>query len=299
MSTSVFNTAPSSVTGLFALWGAALSAALTACGITATTDTGQVNWGGTITSPTTTNTYPYYEIRQFTDTLQTGAGSNPIYLKIEYGSGYNAAANPGLRITIGSGSNGSGTLTGITSVTTQCAGSTSSSTLYPSYISSDGSRLQIILWPANNGACVFSISRTVNDVGAYTNDGVNLLFFSSGTPHGAQFISAPGGVGSYPSTGLITPCTALPSATLTVNALSNNYGLNMGVFPIYPFAGFTYNFDYAVLCCNYNDFNSNANGTINTFSINGVNHNYIYTNSVNASGINGNSSIFGLFVRFE
>lgn len=91
----------------FRAWGSYISARLTAVGITVTADTGQINWT-TVLTPSGVGVYAGYEIRQFTDTLQATA---PVFIKIEYGEGA-GADNPAIRMQFGSGSNGSGALTG-------------------------------------------------------------------------------------------------------------------------------------------------------------------------------------------
>ena len=80
------------------------------CGVTQTTDTGQINTS-TVTRAGTTNTAAGYVILKFNDTLQATV---PVFIKLEFGSGSTATTSPQMWITIGAGSNGSGTLTGIT-----------------------------------------------------------------------------------------------------------------------------------------------------------------------------------------
>jgi len=93
----------------FRAWGSAINAALTAIGLVQTSDTGQINWT-TVTRAVGSNTAQGYEIWRMNDTSQSTC---PIYLKLEYGSG-SAAANPSMWITVGTGSNGSGSITGTT-----------------------------------------------------------------------------------------------------------------------------------------------------------------------------------------
>jgi hypothetical protein len=91
----------------FRAWGLSVRTALVAIGLTRTADTGQIDWT-TVAKPAAGTTSQGYEIWQMTDTAQTTC---PIIIKIEYGSG-SAAANPGLWFTVGTASNGSGTITG-------------------------------------------------------------------------------------------------------------------------------------------------------------------------------------------
>ncbi len=91
----------------FRLWGSYIAARFAAVGLVQTADTGQINWV-TVTTPAGVNTYSGYEIWRFADALQASA---PVYFKIQYGEG-STADGPGVRVQFGSGSNGTGTLTG-------------------------------------------------------------------------------------------------------------------------------------------------------------------------------------------
>jgi hypothetical protein len=72
-----------------------------------TSDTGQIDWTTVTAQNTNADDIRGYEIRKSND------GLKDIYVKIEYGSGY-AWYSWMLRFTVGSGSNGSGTITGAT-----------------------------------------------------------------------------------------------------------------------------------------------------------------------------------------
>jgi hypothetical protein len=89
----------------FRAWGLDLSAAFAEVGLVKTADTGQIDWV-TVTRPAGLNTAAGYEIWRYTNSL--------VFLKIEYGTGI-TAATPGMWLTVGEGSNGSGTLTGAVS----------------------------------------------------------------------------------------------------------------------------------------------------------------------------------------
>jgi hypothetical protein len=106
--------------------------ALPSCWVN-TSDTGQINLT-TVVKPAAANTSQGYEIWRMNDTLQS---TKPVFIKIEYGSGP-AAATPAYWLTIGIGSDGAGTITGIlfartqvpavsnnTSATNKCFGSAS------------------------------------------------------------------------------------------------------------------------------------------------------------------------------
>lgn len=96
-------------TGNFRVWGKNISDCLAAGGFIQTADTGQINWA-TIIPGGGAFAADGYEIWRSNDA--TGSLVE-FYMKIEYGSGANSAAGA-IWITIGWGSNGTGTVTGIT-----------------------------------------------------------------------------------------------------------------------------------------------------------------------------------------
>ena len=119
-----------STTG-FRAWGSEVSAQLAAIGLVQTADTGQINWT-TVTWTATANVSSGYEIWRFADST--------LYFKLEYGTGPNGSGYPSMWMTVGTGSNGSGTITGgaaISARTIITCSSTPVSTLtnFPSYFS--------------------------------------------------------------------------------------------------------------------------------------------------------------------
>lgn len=183
MTTSTFTTAIShAATANFRAWGLELSNALTTVGFIKSADTGQINWA-TVTRPAV-NTSGGYEIRYLNDSLH---GTAPIYMKIEYGTNTTGAAYPAMWITIGTGSNGSGTITG-----TIIAREENVLGIYPldSAVATKTSFVCMVtgcVWIAfkcKNRATyypVFSwmLSRTWNSSGAATADG--LIFYRPNT----------------------------------------------------------------------------------------------------------------------
>jgi hypothetical protein len=95
-------------------WGSALSAALQGCGLVMTADTGQVDWL-TVTRPSI-NTFNGYEIYRFDDAMQATA---PIFIKVQYGTG-SSTTHARILLIIGTGSNGSGTITGTQTANQGC-----------------------------------------------------------------------------------------------------------------------------------------------------------------------------------
>lgn len=128
MSTNSFSSAiDHSSDANFRTWYGEIRTAMAAVGMVQTSDTGQVN-PATMTRPGT-STFAGYEIWRFADTLQATA---PIYIKIEMGTG-SATTRPTLAITVGTGTNGAGTLTGVVSTRQVIDAGVPAATSWPSY----------------------------------------------------------------------------------------------------------------------------------------------------------------------
>lgn len=175
VSTYIANVAPiNSSNALFRAWGSGISTALAAVGLVKTADTGQIDWA-TVVAAAPANTQQGYEIWRFNDSLQATA---PIFLRIAYGSG-SATAMPSLWFTIGKGSDGAGTITGVLQAATQVSAAASSATVLPCYVSSgDGSMLAFGGGVAPTGGCTlwwFTIERSRSVSGAATATGLSFL----------------------------------------------------------------------------------------------------------------------------
>jgi hypothetical protein len=172
---------------MFRLWGASVGPALSAIGLVQTSDTGQINWT-TVLAPITTNQYRGYEIWRLNDSLQ---GSAPVFFKIEYGSS-SAAASPSLRITVGKGSDGAGTITNqIVQITTGFAGASSITFSYASS-SSGGAGFSLYLAPFNPSgqtSPAFSFERSLDSAGNPTTEGVMIASGANAASLGANWQS--------------------------------------------------------------------------------------------------------------
>lgn len=166
-------------TATFRVWGLENNVALTAVGLTQTADTGQINWT-TVALPGTTNTQAGFEIWRFNDTLQ---GTAPLFIKLDYGTGSSTAV-PLIGITIGQGSNGSGTLTGTLSTRVAVANVSPSSTITNAtsfwvYNATAGFLGQAWKFGINSGGASsiipvggFTLERSCDTTGASTGDAV-------------------------------------------------------------------------------------------------------------------------------
>ncbi|MBA0084319.1 MAG: hypothetical protein HRJ53_04920 [Acidobacteria bacterium Pan2503] len=84
------------------------NALVTQCGLTQTGDTGQMAVPCVTAAPNAGSQSAGFYIFRFNDTLQA---TLPIFFKLEFGSGAGGANYPGMAVTLGTGSNGSGTIT--------------------------------------------------------------------------------------------------------------------------------------------------------------------------------------------
>lgn len=228
MTTATYSTAwKHTASADFQAWGSALSAAMQSCGLSQTTDTGQINWS-TVAIPTVILTSGGYEIYKFTDALQATA---PIFIKIEYGSG-ETLITPMIWITVGTGTNGAGALTGVTTTRTSTSMLVNSNTAlisntlpYATYICFDGSYLGV-LHKYNSIAsgsvsgtfpgAFFMVGRKTNPAtGAYVAGGITCVTFPA----------------SPSSTNICTPLVqSLNTATATL------YSIATGTWAMIPFS---------------------------------------------------------------
>lgn len=208
----------------FRNWGQGIAAQLTAIGIVKAADTGQIDWS-TVLKPTTAG-FAGYEIWRFNDTLQA---TKPVFIKIEYGvtSGID---RPNLRITVGTGTNGAGTLTG--GVTTPFSFSTSSKNIgntLPSFCSGSSSRLNLFTnHDVSNPAFYMGVfvERTKNSAGQDTPDGIVVFcLYSSAVAY--QLITAGGLVSTLMSA----------SPTVAVSIGLTQVGGNLVLMPAIIFCG--------------------------------------------------------------
>jgi hypothetical protein len=203
----------------FRVWIAEMITQLvTTCGVTQTADTGQVNTA-TVTRPAI-NSVAGYSILRFNDTAQA---TSPIFIKIEYGAGA-AITQPIMMITVGTGSNGSGTLTGTLSPRTSIVGATiaSTSTGYVSrwcYNTTDG--VLSFTWKLNGAGAGSNLATLVL---ARTNDG-------TGAPTTAGYFLMTNGNTSVAilASGGATYCYSYGSSSFVVSGITAYAGPVLGL----------------------------------------------------------------------
>lgn len=187
--------------------------------LTQTADTGQINTA-TVTRPGATNTAAGYAMFRFNDTLQSTA---PCFIKLEFGTNGTATTGVQMWVTVGTGSNGTGTITGNqTSRMVVCYGNgapTSNVTSYTSrFVYNATYGFLGLCWKQNgnnNGATTFvggfQIFRSNDNTGAATGDAINLL---------TSYYSGPGGTTS--SMGYLQTISALTTALYPTTLSSGN-----------------------------------------------------------------------------
>lgn len=189
----------------FRTWASGIAAQIAAMGLVKHTDSGQINLA-TVARPAI-NTYAGYEIYRFDDALQA---TKPVYIKIEYGIAA-VADRPSLAFTVGTGTNGAGTLNSQVGSrrTLLPTGSKLSGNILSSYCSGSNERLSLCthLDPSSTLALFINIERTKDSAGDPTNDGIATAFTAGGTGFWQTVPLA----GSIPAGGSIQPFFPLSS----------------------------------------------------------------------------------------
>ena len=165
-------------------WGNELSGRLSTIGLVQTADTGQIDWV-TVTRPGT-NTDAGYEVWRFNDSLQ---GTAPIFLKLYYGTGGGVDA-PRLSFQIGTGSDGSGALTGTTTSIINCTANqasvpTGTSPYFSTLCLAEGHLGFVLKYNAGIGTgrakFALTITRTVDESGSLTATGCFVSYPNTGS----------------------------------------------------------------------------------------------------------------------
>ena len=171
----------------FRAWGSDLSAAFAEVGLVKTADTGQIDWV-TVLRPAS-GVSAGYEIWRYTD--------SSVFMKIEYGTGSGGPGVPGLWLTVGTGSNGSGTLTGAVS-NRRSANATSTSMDNPGtsrqsfLVYKDGFFGFVGYRFARNATSPWmyaSVAKTTNAAGAQDSRGATVYWYQVSAPPAVQALN--------------------------------------------------------------------------------------------------------------
>jgi hypothetical protein len=219
------------------------TAFVTTLGLTQTGDTGQMAVPCVSALPGGANTAAGYYVFAFNDTLQASA---PIYIKMECGTGTSTAV-PGIFMTVGTGTNGAGTITGTVHPRSKwsCDGALASTT--NNYVSRFCyNTTQGVLWCAfkqgvnNNlvglstaffGFCIY---RSIDNTGAPTANATNILM-PSNTTNGSN--SGYFAAIDYPQAALITPSNQQNWGYIPLSVTSTQVGTTAQVFPVFQYNG--------------------------------------------------------------
>lgn len=216
-------------TATFQAWGASVKAVLAAAGFVQTADTGQIDW--TTVSKPGTNTLAGYEVWRMNDTQQASA---PIFFRLSYGT-FNVTDRVYITIQFGTGSNGSGTLTGSAAAIglVQASGGAGTGS-FTSYVATGEGYGSAIIKGGSGANFWLSISRSCD---------------SSGTPNAIGWTAVCGGVNSGPytyfqavGTGFLTVPTLNAISVVPGGVTSSlvgadyqvflNWGLNPRMYPL-------------------------------------------------------------------
>jgi hypothetical protein len=180
-----------------------------------------------VTAPSGANQVRGYEVWRMADALQAQA---PVFMKIEYGASNAYSTGPGVWITLGTGSNGSGALTGQVGLRGQVfLNSEPSSTVpYRCLFSGDPGRFGFCMGVNDENMNFFMwhvIERSKDASGADTAEGVYRCGVSNGNYPFAQFL---------PMTGIIPPVESSIGCNAP-GAGTGALGSDVVLYPIYPF----------------------------------------------------------------
>lgn len=256
----------------FQAWCQGIAAQLVVAGLVKTADTGQIN-NATVVKPAATNTVQGYEIYRFNDALQATV---PVFIKIEYGSG-GAVDRPSLWWTVGSSTNGAGTLGGQLSARRQfnAISSKSAGVTLPSYCcgNSTGAFMMVNNYDSasTNFGLLMIIERTRDGSGAATSDGVIMFGSAISNNNWHQILPASGSVpAGLQNTSVV--CVASVSAMCTNNTIAVAvYGTSVAVAPYMTFIGKAL-FGMAACYARSSDVSPGVSMVVNNL---GANHTYL------------------------
>jgi len=252
-----------------------------------TSDTGQINLT-TVTKPGAANTSAGYEIWRFDDALQS---TKPVFLKIEYGTSSSSAAVFAIWFTIGTGSDGAGTITGSFKARTQCGQGSANVGAGNSFGSAaGGSRICFCMLSNLSQFYWFSLERTKDNTGADTNVGLILGYSTTSSAARTQYLPYP-------------PAT-VPSEELGIHVVlstinPSTFGGDTGIGVAIPIMGVAQQPGMNICVVQNGDF---AAGASFSFTIYGATHTYQIMSSVSsvrATTSGGSDTSVRLALRYD
>jgi hypothetical protein len=242
----------------FRAWGSAIGVKLAAMGMIQTADTGQINWT-TVLAPTIGSTVQGYEVWRFNDTLQATV---PVFFKFEYGSGA-SPPNPSIHVSVGNGSNGSGSLNGVLSTRQQVTCGASGTPITANW-SGDTNRLVFAFQGGSAAASLMiSLERSVDTTGAVTSEAVFIALWGSSAPNQRAWNCVTGPYSNFEATFGAMGSAQAPFGTA---------GTQVAVYPIFFNKGVL--MPYGLNLFGYVDATIGANATI-SFPVYGATHTFM------------------------
>jgi hypothetical protein len=208
--------------------GQAINNALTTFGWVQSADTGQVNWS------TYSSLANVYEVWKPGDALAV------FYVRIDYI--YNSNSAPSFKVTLGTTTNGSGTITGVNTgalTVTSALNSVSSSTPYSCYFSGSASRFSMLLWTSTTTSSFLSmflaIERSLDANGNYTATHASVIWagWNTSNQRHQRTLHFSSGITNEDS-----GICAIQSGTATT---ASGFAGNVPISPLFPNIGY---FDY-------------------------------------------------------
>jgi hypothetical protein len=267
----------------FRAWGLQINTKLALMGLVQTADSGQINWT-TVLAPVAGSTVKGYEIWRFADTLQSTV---PVYFKFEYGSG-SATNDPSIHHSIGSGSDGAGTLTGIVGTRQQLT-FTATAGAINAYYSGDTNRFAFCFVGAGATTSIYmSWERTIDTSGNVTNEGVLMSTFKGGAGQSRAWNCL---------TGPYTPWETSWGTIGGQQAPFGTTGTQVAVYPVLHNKGVF--LQYGLGSFAYVDATIAAGSTI-TFSVYGANHTFMPMGGTCFNGaLTRTTATTALMMRYE
>jgi hypothetical protein len=218
-----------------------------------TADTGQMTTPPAA-APSAANQQTCYAVYRMNDALQ---GTAPIFMRIAYGSSNFGTGTPvpAFWVTLGTGSNGAGVITGIfyngqANLNSTVSASINATSLCNSYGSADVDRVHLLMFVrAGADDCMFfSLERTKDATGATNSDGV-VMIWGRGALNQIQYLMR---------TGAIPPVEnglSVIMSNLATSAFSANVGIGLPI----PMKGFAMPPGTGIVLVNGSDFVAEAN----------------------------------------
>lgn len=243
---------------------------VTTGGWTVTSDTGQTAISS-LTAPSTALTTAGYRVYSMSD------GGQAMKMKVEFGTG-TSATYPCIWVTIGSGSDGAGTLTGVIFNRTYIQASAGTTTNQgPAYGSAATNRACFCLWAtATTYSMWFLVERTRDANGNGDATGI-IVAWGSNQTHYSQYCPFSGPIVGTPESGL--------HVLLSTNDPSSVNG-NFGIAIPFPMYGFAQRPGISCAVANSNDVSALSQVTISVY---GTNRTYQQVSGPSYLAVGGNN----------